>query len=159
MRCCRKSSQSRLRSSSCSLFHVRACLTPSPFGRGERNSKHFVGLSSGTLSVWGEGRRSVDLELSEHGSNVGGRGGCRDRSRYKGWGCGTERSEGSKIDDSDGVMVSPSPQSQIEEEEKLHTLQKYARDFKRRHTTDAQDFHWDSEDEDYGLAIGRLVIT
>jgi hypothetical protein len=28
------------------------------------------------------------------------------------------------------VTVSPSPQSQIEEEEKLHVLQKYARDFR-----------------------------
>jgi hypothetical protein len=57
------------------------------------------------------------------------------------------------------VTVSPSPQSQIEEEEKLHALRKYARDFRRQHTTDARDFHWDSEDEDYGLAIGRLVVT
>jgi CHAD domain-containing protein len=57
------------------------------------------------------------------------------------------------------VTVSPSPQSQIKEEEKLHALRKYARDFRRQHTTDAQDFHWDSEDEDYGLAIGRLVVT
>jgi hypothetical protein len=57
------------------------------------------------------------------------------------------------------VTVSPSPQSQIEEEEKLHALQKYARDFGRQHTTDARNFHWDSEDEDYGLAIGRLVVT
>jgi hypothetical protein len=57
------------------------------------------------------------------------------------------------------VTVSPSPQSQIKEEEKLHALQKYARDFRRQHTTDARDFHWDSEDEDYGLAIGRLVVT
>jgi hypothetical protein len=56
-------------------------------------------------------------------------------------------------------MVSPSPQSQIEEEEKLHALWKYARDFRPQHTTDARDFHWDSEDEDYGLAIGRLVVT
>jgi hypothetical protein len=57
------------------------------------------------------------------------------------------------------VTVSPSPQSQIEEEEKLHTLRKYAHDFRRQHMTDAQEFHWDSEDEDYGLAIGRLVVT
>jgi hypothetical protein len=56
-------------------------------------------------------------------------------------------------------MVSPSPQSQIEEEEKLHALRKYARDFRRQHMTDAQNFHWDSEDEDYGLAIGCLVVT
>jgi hypothetical protein len=57
------------------------------------------------------------------------------------------------------VTVSPSPQSQIEEEEKLHALRKYARDFRRQHTTDAEWFNWDSDDEDYGLAIGRLVIT
>jgi hypothetical protein len=57
------------------------------------------------------------------------------------------------------VMVSPSPQLQIEEEEKLHALRKYARDFRCQHMTDAEDFHWDSEDEDYGLAIGHLVIT
>jgi hypothetical protein len=57
------------------------------------------------------------------------------------------------------VTVSPSPQSSIEEEEKLHVLRKYARDFRRQHTTDARDFTWDSEDEDYGLAIGRLVVT
>jgi hypothetical protein len=58
-----------------------------------------------------------------------------------------------------GVTVSPSPQLIIEENEKLHALRKYARDFRRQHTTDTEDFHWDSEDEDYGLAIGRLVIT
>jgi hypothetical protein len=57
------------------------------------------------------------------------------------------------------VMVSPSPQSQIEEEEKLHALRKYARDFRRQHMTDAERFNWDSDDEDYGLAIGRLVVT
>jgi hypothetical protein len=57
------------------------------------------------------------------------------------------------------VTVSPSPQLQIKEEEKLHVLRKYARDFRRQHTTDARDFYWDSEDEDYGLAIGRLVVT
>jgi hypothetical protein len=57
------------------------------------------------------------------------------------------------------VTVSPSPQSQIKEEEKLHALREYARDFRCQHTTDAWDFHWDSEDEDYGLAIGRLVVT
>jgi hypothetical protein len=57
------------------------------------------------------------------------------------------------------VTISPSPQLQIEEEEKLHALQKYARDFRRQHTIDARDFNWDSEDEDYSLAIGRLVVT
>jgi hypothetical protein len=60
---------------------------------------------------------------------------------------------------SDAVTVSPSPQSQEETEEKLHALRKYTRDFRRQHTTDAQDFHWDSDDEDYGLAIGCLVVT
>jgi hypothetical protein len=58
-----------------------------------------------------------------------------------------------------GVTVSPSPQSQIEEEEKLHALRKYARDFRRQHTTDTERFNWDSDDEDYGLAVGRLVVT
>jgi hypothetical protein len=57
------------------------------------------------------------------------------------------------------VTISPSPQLQIEEEEKLHTLQKYTHDFRRQHTTDAERFNWDSNDEDYGLAIGRLVVT
>jgi hypothetical protein len=60
---------------------------------------------------------------------------------------------------SSSVTVSPSPQLKIEENEKLHALQKYARDFRRQHTTDTRDFDWDSEDEDYGLAIGRLVVT
>jgi hypothetical protein len=58
-----------------------------------------------------------------------------------------------------GVTVSPSPQSQIEEEEKLHALRKYARDFRRQHTTDTERFNWDSDDEDYGLAVGHLVVT
>jgi hypothetical protein len=57
------------------------------------------------------------------------------------------------------VTVSPSPQSQIEDEEKLHALRKYARDFRRQHTTDARNFNWDLDDEDYGLAIGCLVVT
>jgi hypothetical protein len=57
------------------------------------------------------------------------------------------------------VTVSPSPQSKIEENEKLHELQRYARDFRHQHTTDAKRFNWDSDDEDYGLAIGCLVVT
>jgi hypothetical protein len=57
------------------------------------------------------------------------------------------------------VMVSPSPQSKDEENEKLHELRRYARDFRRQHTTDAERFDWDSDDGDYGLAIGRLVVT
>jgi hypothetical protein len=57
------------------------------------------------------------------------------------------------------VTVSPSPQPEIEEEEKLHVLRKYTRDFRHQHTTDAERFNWDSDDEDYGLAIGRLVVT
>jgi hypothetical protein len=58
-----------------------------------------------------------------------------------------------------GVTVSPSPQSKDEENEKLHKLRRYARDFWRQHTTDAERFNWDLDDEDYGLAIGRLVVT
>jgi hypothetical protein len=57
------------------------------------------------------------------------------------------------------VTVSPSPQSKDEENEKLHELRRYARDFRRQHTTDAEQFDWDSDDGDYGLAIGRLVVT
>jgi hypothetical protein len=59
----------------------------------------------------------------------------------------------------DCVTVSPSPQSKDEENEKLHKLRRYARDFRRQHTTDAEQFDWDSDDGDYGLAIGRLVVT
>jgi hypothetical protein len=59
----------------------------------------------------------------------------------------------------DSVTVSPSPQSKDEENEKLHKLREYARDFRRQHTTDAEQFDWDSDDGDYGLAIGRLVVT
>jgi hypothetical protein len=58
-----------------------------------------------------------------------------------------------------GVTVSPSPQSKEEENDKLHELRRYARDFRRQHTTDAERFNWDSDDEDYSLAIGRLVVT
>jgi hypothetical protein len=58
-----------------------------------------------------------------------------------------------------GVTVSPSPQSKDEENEKLHELRRYARDFRRQHTTDAEQFDWDSDDGDYSLAIGRLVVT
>jgi hypothetical protein len=57
------------------------------------------------------------------------------------------------------VTVSPSPQSKDEENEKLHKLREYTRDFRRQHTTDAKQFDWDSDDGDYGLAIGRLVVT
>jgi hypothetical protein len=57
------------------------------------------------------------------------------------------------------VTVSPSPQSKDEENEKLHKLREYARDFRRQHTTDAKQSDWDSDDGDYGLAIGRLVVT
>jgi hypothetical protein len=57
------------------------------------------------------------------------------------------------------VTVPPSPQSKDEENEKLHKLQRYAHDFRHQHTTDARDFYWDSDDEDYGLAIGCLVVT
>jgi hypothetical protein len=57
------------------------------------------------------------------------------------------------------VTVSPSPQPKEEENEKLHKLRRYARDFQRQHTTDAEWFNWELDDEDYGLAIGRLVVT
>jgi hypothetical protein len=57
------------------------------------------------------------------------------------------------------VMVSPSPQPKEEENDKLHELRRYARDFRRQHTTDAERFDWGSDDEDYGLAIGCLVVT
>jgi hypothetical protein len=63
------------------------------------------------------------------------------------------------IDNTTNVTVSPSPQSKEEENDKLHKLRRYARDFQRQHTTDAERFNWDSDDEDYGLAIGRLVVT
>jgi hypothetical protein len=57
------------------------------------------------------------------------------------------------------VTVSPCPQPQDKTDRKLHALRKYARDFRCRHMTDAQDFDWDLDDEDHSLAIGRLVIT
>jgi hypothetical protein len=102
MRRCRRSSQSRRRSSSCSLFQIRACLIPSPFGRGERNSKRFVGLVSGPLSVGSEGRWGVDSELSEHGRDVRcGRRGC-DRSRNKDGSVDGERLESGEVNDGDG---------------------------------------------------------
>jgi hypothetical protein len=56
-------------------------------------------------------------------------------------------------------MVSPSPQPKNTTEGSIDALRKYARDFRRQHTTDAQDFDWDSDDEDHSLAIGRLVVT
>jgi hypothetical protein len=52
-----------------------------------------------------------------------------------------------------------SPQPQHKTDEKLHTLRKYARDFRRRYTTDTQDFDWDLDDEDRSLVIGCLVVT
>ncbi len=70
MRRCRQSSQSHLRSISCSRFQANACLTPSPFSRGEQNSKHFSGLVSGSLAVRCEGCGSVDSELLEHGGDI-----------------------------------------------------------------------------------------
>jgi hypothetical protein len=57
------------------------------------------------------------------------------------------------------VTVSPSPQPKEDENEKLYKLREYARDFWRQHTTDAKQFNWDLDDGDYGLAIGRLVVT
>jgi hypothetical protein len=83
---------------------ANACLIPSPFGRGERNSKHFGGLLGRSLTVWSEGCGSVDPELSEHSGDVrrGGRG--RDRSRNKGRGSDGEWLEGGEVDDGDGVL-------------------------------------------------------
>jgi hypothetical protein len=57
------------------------------------------------------------------------------------------------------VTVSPSPQPKNTTNGSIDTMWKYARDFRRQHTTDAQDFNWDSDDEDHGLAIGHLVVT
>jgi hypothetical protein len=102
MRRCRRSSQRRRRSTSCSQFHASACLIPSPFGRGERNNKHFVGLVSNTLAIGRERGRGVDPELSEHSGNIRGRGGCRDRSRSKDGSIGAEGLQGSEVDDGDG---------------------------------------------------------
>jgi hypothetical protein len=102
MRRCLRSSHSRLRSSSCSRFQLRACLIPSPFGRGERNSKRFSGLVSGSLTVGSEGRWGVDPKLSEHGCDIrrGGRG-C-DRSRNKDGSVDGKWLEGGEVDDGDG---------------------------------------------------------
>jgi hypothetical protein len=41
----------------------------------------------------------------------------------------------------------------------IDALRKYAHDFRRQHTTDADTITYNSDDEDHGLAIGRLVIT
>jgi hypothetical protein len=102
MRRCRRSSHSRLRSSSCSLFQLRACLIPSPFGRGERNSKRFGGLVSSPLAVGSEGCRGVDPKLSEHSGDVRrGRRGC-DRSRNKDGSVDGKRLECGEVDDGDG---------------------------------------------------------
>jgi hypothetical protein len=57
------------------------------------------------------------------------------------------------------VTVSPSPQPRNMTDWSINVLQKYAHDFRCQHTTDAQDFDWGSDDEDRGLAIGRLVVT
>jgi hypothetical protein len=57
------------------------------------------------------------------------------------------------------VTVSPSPQPRNDTDEKLHALREYARDFRHRHMKDAQDFDWDLDDEDHGLAIRHLVVT
>jgi hypothetical protein len=104
MRRCLRSSHSRLRSSSCSLFQFRACLIPSPFGRGERNSKRFSGLVSGPLAVRSEGCWGVDSELSKHSSDVrrGGRG-C-DRSRNKDGSVDGKWLEGGEVDNGDGDL-------------------------------------------------------
>jgi hypothetical protein len=57
------------------------------------------------------------------------------------------------------VTVSPSPQPENTTNGNIDALRKYARDFRRQHTTDTQDFDWDSDDEDHSLAIGHLVVT
>jgi hypothetical protein len=102
MRRCLRSSHSRLRSSSCSRFQLRACLIPSPFGRGERNSKHFVGLVGGPLAVRGEGCWGVNPKLSEHCRDVGRGGRGCDRSRNKGGSADGKWLEGGEVDDGDG---------------------------------------------------------
>jgi hypothetical protein len=58
-----------------------------------------------------------------------------------------------------GVTVSPSPQPEQTTGDKLSMLQKYARDFRRQHTTDTEYVSDDSDEEDYNLAIGCLVVT
>jgi hypothetical protein len=55
---CRRSSHNHLRSRSCSRFHSRACLIPSPFGRGERNNKCFVAWSA---ARWPSGVRGAGV--------------------------------------------------------------------------------------------------
>jgi hypothetical protein len=57
------------------------------------------------------------------------------------------------------VTVSPSPQPEDTTEEKLHTLRKYAHDFRCQHMTDAEYVWNDSDNEDYNLGIGCLVVT
>jgi hypothetical protein len=58
-----------------------------------------------------------------------------------------------------GVTVSPCPQPEQTTGEKLSALRKYAHDFRHRHTTDAEYVSDNSDDEDYNLAIRRLVVT
>jgi hypothetical protein len=77
-------------------------LIPSPFGRGERNNKRIVGLVSDTLAIGCERGRGVDPELPEHGGDIRGWGGCRDRSRTKDGSDGTERLHGGEVDDGNG---------------------------------------------------------
>jgi hypothetical protein len=77
-------------------------LIPSPFSRGEQNSKRFVGLASGTLAVGCERSRGVDPELSEHSGDVRGWGGHSDRSRTKDRSGGAERLQSGEVDDGDG---------------------------------------------------------
>jgi hypothetical protein len=56
-------------------------------------------------------------------------------------------------------MVSPSPQLKNTTSGSINVLRKYARDFRRQHTTDVDSFTYNSDDEDHGLAIGHLVVT
>jgi hypothetical protein len=57
------------------------------------------------------------------------------------------------------VTVSPSPQPKNTTDGSIDALREYARDFRRQHMIDADDITYDSDDEDYNLAIGRLVVT
>jgi hypothetical protein len=59
----------------------------------------------------------------------------------------------------DIVTVSPSPQPKNTTGRSIVVLRKYARDFRCQHTTDAEYLSYDLDEEDYGLAIGCLVVT
>jgi hypothetical protein len=44
-------------------------------------------------------------------------------------------------------------------DESIDTLREYTRDFRHQHTIDADNITYDLDDEDYNLAIRRLVVT